>query len=146
MGPGLAAVAGDGLPVDADEPPGLADAVALGDVMEDRDGLLREQVQAEQRGALAFREAGLASPASEHAASLLGSVAMGDGEISGPPLAVLGAVGIQAVEAGEVVHGQGSERDQPAGQSVVPSDFHIGKVNPMQQIPATRDILKVFKK
>jgi hypothetical protein len=41
MGPGLAAVAGDGLAIDADEPAGLADAVALGEVMEDRDGHLR---------------------------------------------------------------------------------------------------------
>jgi hypothetical protein len=35
MGPGLLAVAGDGLPVHAHEPAGLADAVALGDVLED---------------------------------------------------------------------------------------------------------------
>jgi hypothetical protein len=35
VGPGLLAVADDGLPVDAHQPPGLADAVALGDVVED---------------------------------------------------------------------------------------------------------------
>ncbi len=99
MDPGLAAVAGDGLAVDADEPPGLADAVTLGDVMEERDGLLRRQVGAEERRAFAFGESGLAGPASEHASGLLGAVAMGDGEISGPPLAVLGAVGILAAEA-----------------------------------------------
>jgi len=79
--------------------PVFADAVALGDVVEDRDGLLRRQVRAEQRGALSFGEAGLAGPASEHAAGFLGAVAMGDGEVSGRPLAVLGAVGIQAAEA-----------------------------------------------
>src|SRR5438309_705198 len=116
MGPGLAAVAGDGLAIDADEPSGLADAIALGDVMEDRDGLLGRQVGAEERRALALGEAGLAGAAAEHAAGLLGAVAMGDGEISGAPLAVLGAVGIEAAETREVVHGRGSERDQPAGQ------------------------------
>jgi len=99
MGPGLAAVAGDGLPVDADEPAGLADAVALGDVMKDRDGLLRRQVRSEEWRALALGESGLASPAAEHASGLIGPVAMGDGEISGRPLAMLGAVGIEAAEA-----------------------------------------------
>lgn len=99
MGPGLAAVAGDGLPIDADEPARLADAVALGDVVEDRDGLLRWEVGAEQRGTLALGESGLAGPAAEHAAGLLGAVAMGHGQISGPALAVLGAIGIEAAEA-----------------------------------------------
>jgi hypothetical protein len=99
MGPGLAAIAGDGLSIDADEPARLSDAVALGDVMEDRDGLLRRQVRAEERGALSLGEAGLAGPAAEHAAGLLGAVAMGNGEISGSPLAVLGAIRIQATEA-----------------------------------------------
>jgi hypothetical protein len=99
MSPGLAAVAGDGLPVDADEPARRSDAVALGDVMEDRDGLLRRQVGAEERGALALGEAGLAGPAAEPAAGFLRAVARGDGAISGPPLAVLGAAGIQAAEA-----------------------------------------------
>jgi len=98
MAPGLAAVAGNGLAVDADEPPGLADAVALGDVSEDRDRLLRRQVGAEERGALALGEASLADAAAEQSAGLIGAVAMTHGEISGPPLAVLGAVGIQAAE------------------------------------------------
>jgi hypothetical protein len=91
MGPGLPAVAGDGLPIDADEPAGLADAIALGDVMEDREGLLRRQVGAEERGALAFGEAGLAGPAAEHPLGLVRAVAMRNGEISITPLAVLGA-------------------------------------------------------
>ena len=63
--------------------------------------------------ALALGEAGLAGAAAEHAAGLVGAVAAGHGQVSGPPLAVLGAVGIQAAEAGEVVHGRGSGRDQP---------------------------------
>jgi hypothetical protein len=70
MRPGLAAEAGDGLAVDADEPPGLADAVALGDVVEDRDGLLVGEVRAEERSALAFGEAGLAGTAAEQAPGL----------------------------------------------------------------------------
>src|SRR4051794_39177938 len=108
MGPGLPAVAGDGLPIDADEPAGLADAVALGDVVEDRGGLLRWEVGAEERGALALGEASLAGSAAEHAAGFVRAVVVGHGEVSGPPLAVLGAVGIQAAEASEVVHGRGS--------------------------------------
>jgi hypothetical protein len=105
MGPGLAAVAGDGLPIHADEPAGLSDAVALGDVVEDRDVLIRRQSGAEEGCPLSLGESGLAGPAAEHAASLRRTIAMGDGEVSGPPLAVLGAAGIQAAEAREVVHG-----------------------------------------
>src|SRR5262245_35783057 len=140
MGSGLAAVAGDGLPIHADEPSGLADTVALGDVMEDRDGLLRRQVGAEQRGAFALGEAGLAGPAAEHAAGLAGAVAMGDGEVSRPPLTVLGAVGIQAAEACEVVHGRGPEPNRSAGLPVALPDLHTGAVGAMQQIPATREL------
>ena len=59
----------------------------------------------EQGRPLALGEAGLAGAAAEHAAGLLGAVAAGHGQVSGPPLAVVGAVGIQAAEAREVVHG-----------------------------------------
>jgi hypothetical protein len=52
---------------------------------------------------------------------------MGDGEIFGPPLAVLGAVGIQAAEAREVVHGWGSKRDQAAGQQLRHPSFISGQ-------------------
>jgi hypothetical protein len=45
-----------------------ADTVALGDVLEDRDGLLLREMRAD----LALGEAVLARPAAEHAAGLVG--------------------------------------------------------------------------
>ena len=56
---------------------------------------------------LALGESGLAGAASEHASGLAGSVAVRHGQVSGPPLAMLGAVGIQAAEARDVVHDTG---------------------------------------
>jgi hypothetical protein len=51
--------------VDAGQAFGLADAVSLDQVPEDRDGLLRGQAGVEQRGALALGEAGVARLAVE---------------------------------------------------------------------------------
>src|SRR5690606_19329830 len=51
-----------------------------------------------------LREAGLAGGAAEHAARLAGAVSAGHGQVSGPSLALLGAAGLQAAEAGQVVH------------------------------------------
>jgi hypothetical protein len=95
----------DGAAVHLAESAGLADAAPLGDVFQDRLDLLRRQSGIEERRPLAFGEASLASVASEHTPGLFGPIATGDGQISGSPLAMLGAVGIQAAEAREVVHG-----------------------------------------
>ena len=54
---------------------------------------------------------------------LLGAVAAGHGQVSGPALAVVGALGIQAAEAREVVHG--------AGPSVRSSELMAGCVTPL---------------
>src|SRR5262249_54069963 len=89
------------------EPAGPADAAALGDVLQDRLDLLLRQPGVEQGRALAPGEAGLAGAAAEHAARLPGPVAAGHGQVSGAPLAGVGAVGIQAAEARQVVHGAG---------------------------------------
>src|SRR5262245_39357232 len=64
VGPGLAAVASDGLAMHADQPPGLAQADALGEVVHHRDGRLIGQVRAEQRRPLALGGPGLADAAS----------------------------------------------------------------------------------
>jgi hypothetical protein len=89
--------------MDADEAFGLADAVALDQVLEDRDGLLRGQARVEQRGALAFGEAGVARLAVEQADMPLLSVAITDREVAGIASAVERAIRVQAAEAREVV-------------------------------------------
>jgi hypothetical protein len=58
--PGLARQPHHGVAVDADEAFGLPDAVALDQMLEDRDGLLAGQARVEQRGPLAFGEARVA--------------------------------------------------------------------------------------
>jgi hypothetical protein len=87
------------------EPPGLPDTASLGDVFQDRFDLPRRQPRVEQRRPLPFGESRLAGLTTEHASLLAGAVSSGHGQISGPSLAMLGAVGIQAAEAGKVVHG-----------------------------------------
>src|SRR4051794_7424121 len=99
------AVACDRVGGDPAEPPGLPHAAPLGDVLQHRLGLLRGEPGVEQRGALALGEAGLAGAAAEHPPRLPRAVAVGYGQVSDPSLAVVGAPGIQAAEAREVVHG-----------------------------------------
>jgi hypothetical protein len=108
MSPGLPRVAGHGLAADADQAAGLAQAVALGDVVQDGHGPLPVQMGAEEGCALALGEAGLAGAAVEHPALLIGPGALADTEVSGAALAGLGAVGIEAAEPGEVVHMAGA--------------------------------------
>ena len=62
---GLEAEADDGVLVDADQAAGLADAAAVGQVPQDRDGLVAGQAGVEQGRALALGEAGLAGAAAE---------------------------------------------------------------------------------
>ena len=94
----------DGVAMDADEAFGLTDSVALGEVIEHGAGLLVGESAIEQRGALAFGEAGLAGVAVEQTDVILLAVTVADGEVPGPSLPVEGAVGILATEAGEIVH------------------------------------------
>jgi hypothetical protein len=58
----------------------------------------------EERCGLAFAEAVLAGAAVEEAVLLLGAVAHADGEIAVAAKAIVGAVGVEAAEAVEVVH------------------------------------------
>jgi hypothetical protein len=102
---GLAGVAGHGVAVDAHQPLGLADAAALGDVLQDGDGLLASQMGMEQRGPLAFGEAIAARAAPEEADRVILAVMAADGEVFSAPESMIGALGIQAAEAREVIHG-----------------------------------------
>src|SRR5689334_6369573 len=107
-------VADDGVLADADQPAGLADADALLEVGQDRGGLVGGQAAAEERGALALGEAGLAGAAVQQAAPLL-AVAAAGGEVAVAALAVVGAVGVLAAEAAQVVIHGGVLRGGRAG-------------------------------
>ena len=95
---GSACQADDGVAMDADEAAGLADAVALGQVLQDRDGDRFGEVTAVQRCALALGETGPAGVAVELAELLVLAVAAADREIAGVASAIERAVGILAAE------------------------------------------------
>ena len=101
---GPASQAGDGSGVDANETSGLADAVALGQVVEHGAGLFFEQMAVKEGRALAFGEAVLASFAVEEVDVIELAVAGADREIAGVALAVADAVGVLAPKAREVIH------------------------------------------
>jgi hypothetical protein len=94
----------DGVAVDADEAPGLADAVALGQVFQDRDGGLFGEVAAIQRRALALRETGATALAVELSELLVLAESAADREIAGVPPAVERTIRVLAAELREVVH------------------------------------------
>jgi len=95
----------DGVLIDTDQPARLANATAIGQVLQDGQGLVPGEARIEQGGGLAFGEAGLAGPAVEQTVLLVAAVVGTDGEVVLAPLAVQGAVGVLAAEAAEVVHG-----------------------------------------
>jgi hypothetical protein len=97
----------DGVAVDADEAPGLSDAVALGQVFQDRDGGSLREVTAIQRRTLSLGEAGAAGVAVELAELLVLAESAADREVVGVAAAVERTVGVLAAEAREVVHGSG---------------------------------------
>ena len=104
MSPGEPGQASDGILVDPHQPGGLADAAAVGEVLEDRQHLVVRQLGVEQRGALELGEAGLAGAAVQQ--PVVGpAVVAADGEVAGAASAGVGAVGIVAAEAVEVVRG-----------------------------------------
>jgi hypothetical protein len=69
------------------------------------DGLVLGQARAEERGALALGEPGLAGAAVEESMLLGLAVVASDSEIAVCPLAVVGAIRVLATETGQVVHG-----------------------------------------
>ena len=107
MLPGGAGQSYDGVAVDADESPGGADAAALVEVLEHREGLRLGQMAAVERRAFALGEAGAAAVAVELAELLVLAEAAADREVAGVTSAVERTVRILAAEAREVVHGVG---------------------------------------
>src|SRR5579859_3323854 len=99
---GKQAVADHGVLVHADQASGLANADPLGDVAQDGDDLVFGQLGAEEGGALALREAGLAGAAAEQA-PLVGAVAHGGGQVALAAEAVVGAVAVLAAESTQVL-------------------------------------------
>ena len=102
--PSDSAQAADSAAIHVAKSAGLADAAPLGDVIQDRFGLLRWQPRVEERRPLSLGKAGLAGAATEHAALFMRAVAAGHGQISGSPLTVVRAVEIEAAETREVIH------------------------------------------
>ena len=94
----------DGVLIDAGQAAGLADADALGDMLQDRDDLVRGQAAVEQRCAVALGEAPPAGAAAEQAAAV-GAIAHQDGEVAGTAFTAVGAGGVEAAEAAQIVHG-----------------------------------------
>jgi hypothetical protein len=121
---GQPGVADHGVAVHLHQPGGGADAVALGQVLEDRQRLLLGQLGAEQRGALLLREPRLAGAAAEQAAALVLAVAGADRQVVDPSRAEVGATLVQAAEAGQVLrHGDASPgarlwKIRPGGDSL----------------------------
>jgi hypothetical protein len=104
---GEQAQAADGVLTDTDQARGLADAAAVGEVGQDGQELVAGEAGAEQGRALALGEAALAGLTVEEPVVGL-AVAHTNGEVAGAAPAVVGAVGVEAAEAAEVVQRGGS--------------------------------------
>ena len=117
----LAGLAGQphvGVSVDADEPLGLADPVALDQMLEEGGRLPGGQARMGQRSAFALGEARLARLAVEQSDVVVLAVAVADREIPGVATAVERAIGILAAETREVVHGWGPSREDADRRSI----------------------------
>jgi hypothetical protein len=110
---GQGSQADDGVLVDADQAGGLADAAALGQVVQDGEGLVLGETAVEQGGAGPLGEAVLATAAGEDAA-WLGAVAESDAQVVRLALAVGGTLGVGAAKAGQVVVHVVGVRRRPA--------------------------------
>jgi hypothetical protein len=97
-------VADDGIFSDLDETAGRAYAAAFAEVFQDAEYFVVRQAGIKERGAFAFGEAVLAGAADEQTSLFLGAVAEADAEVVEAALAIVGAVGVLAAEAAEVVH------------------------------------------
>ena len=103
---GEATVADHGVGGHADEPCGGPHTVTVSQMLKDREGLLRGQLRAEQRRALAFGEPIPAGAAVQEPDVLVLAVPGTDGQVAKATPAVVGTVVVLAAEAGKiVVHG-----------------------------------------
>jgi hypothetical protein len=131
---GAVGQAADGVLADADQACGLADAAAVGEMAEDAEQFVLGQAGVEERGALAFGEAGLAGLAVQQAAGIA-AVAHADGEVAGVAAAVVRAIGVLAAEAAEVIHGRRSKGGNisqvlPCWRAQQPKGFNTARTPP----------------
>ena len=98
---------------------GLPNATPLGDVVQDRDRLVRGEAGVEARGAFAFGEAGRTGAAVEEA-TLVRAVVTANGQVVVAALAEVGAVRVLAAEDAEVVHGRSGAGRGEGSCRVVP--------------------------
>jgi len=119
-GPGVsagdAAVANHRVGGHADESGGGPHAGAVGQVPEDRDGLVLRQLGAEQGRALACGEPVAAGAAVQQPDVLVLAVAGADCQVAEAPLTMIGTGVVLAAEAGEVlIHGSTSLTEKKRG-------------------------------
>jgi hypothetical protein len=102
----LEGVADHGVFIDPRQAGCLADAAAVLQVLEDSEGLVVGKLGAEQGGAFAFGEAGLASAAGEHPPAFAGAVAEADAEITFAMQTIVRAIRILTAKEIQVFHEQ----------------------------------------
>jgi hypothetical protein len=102
--PDAKGIAHGGIFSDADEAAGGTAATAVLEVLQQGEGLVVGEARGEQRGAGALGEAAVAGPAGQHTPLLIGTVAESHPEVSLAALPVVGALGVPAAEAVEVIH------------------------------------------
>jgi hypothetical protein len=103
MASGQPAVADHGVGGHADESGGGPHAAAIGDVLEQGDGLVLGQLRPEEGCSLAFGEPVSAGAAVEQSDVLVLAVAGADRQVVEAPLAVVGATLVLAAETGKVL-------------------------------------------
>ena len=123
---GQASVTDHGVAVHLHQPSGGSNAVAFGEVLEDRDGLLLGQLRAEQGCSLAFGETVLAGAAVKHPALFVLAVAGADGQVAETAFAVIGALLVHAAETRQVLghHVEASRSIRRQGLAQVDSVIH----------------------
>jgi len=87
-----------GVLVDADQASGLTDAATLLQMLEYRQRFVLGKFGVVEWGAFAFGETLLAGAAGQDPALLVGSIAKAHTQIAEPPLAIVGAVVVEAAE------------------------------------------------
>ena len=97
-----------GVFIDADQSSGLTDAATFLQMLEYREGFVLGEFGAVERCTFAFGEALLAGAAGQDPALLVGSIAKAHTQVVAAALAVIGAVGVEAAEVFQVIHGASS--------------------------------------
>jgi hypothetical protein len=115
---GLEGQTSDGVFADPDQACGLSGAAAVGEVGEDGEDLILGKSGVKERCGLAFAEAILAGAAIEEAILLACAVAHTDREIAVSASSIVGAIGVEAAKAVEVIHRRVTVTDQAEDCSI----------------------------